>query len=189
MNLRSGTAALFSCLLLASCGDTAVSNVALERHQGDGFSMEVPKAWTKVDPKTVPTPKQGSVALAMTSTDVSSGFANNLLVLKDTVSPTEGGEKMTSRRYSVVNHALTTGAYKEYVKLSEKTVKFSDGDESNLYVFEAKYHAETPKKRFIQTAKICDDKVYLVTIGVELDVKESKKYEDLASSFQCGAAK
>ncbi len=182
-------AALASCFFLASCGESSPSNVALTRFEGEGFSMEVPKAWVKVDPKTIPAPKKGSVAIALTSTDVSSGFANNLLVLKDSVTAAENGEKMTSARYSVVNHALTTGSYKEYLKLSEKTLNFSDGDEANLYVFEAKYHEGTPKKRFIQTAKICGSSVYLITIGVELDVKESKKYEDLASSFECQAAK
>jgi hypothetical protein len=184
--LRSLFAVAASSLVLASCGSTATdSSVSLTNYQGEGFSMDVPKSWTPVEKFAVPTPKNGTVALALTSSDISSGFANNLLVLKDGVAAAENGEKMTSKRYSIVNQALTTGAYKEYVKLDEKTVSFSDGDESNLYVFEAKYNDSTPKKRFVQTAKICGDKVYLVTVGIELGTASSAKYEDLTKSFVC----
>jgi hypothetical protein len=92
---------------------------------------------------------------------------------------------MTSKKYAVVNQALTTGKYEEYVKLDEKEVTFADEDISNLYVFETKYNRETPRKRFVQTSKVCDDAVYLITIATELNPREPARYETLAKSFQC----
>lgn len=94
-------------------------------------------------------------------------------------------EAITSKKYSVVNHALTTGAYKEFVKLDEKTIVFGDKDESNLYVFEAKYNINTPKQKFIQTAKVCGDTVYLITFGLGLSTGATSKYEDLIKTFVC----
>lgn len=172
-------------LFLASCGSGSTDTASLTTFKGDGFSIDVPKSWIAKESKEVPTPKNGTVALAMTSSDISSGFANNLLVLKDTLTVDEKGEKMTSKKYSVVNQALTTGKYEEYTKLDEKEITFADSDVSNLYVFEAKYNRDTPKKRFVQAAKVCDDKVYLITVGVELNSGSTAKYESLAKSFQC----
>lgn len=180
-SLFLGAAAAF---LLASCG-TSTDTSSLTNYKGEGFSMDVPKSWIAKEAKDIPTPKNGTVALAMTSADISSGFANNLLVLKDKLSPAENGEKMTSKKYSIVNHALTTGKYEDFVKISEKEVTFPDGDVANLYVFEAKYNRDTPKKRFIQTAKVCGDDVFLITVGTELNSGSSSKYEALATSFQC----
>ena len=92
---------------------------------------------------------------------------------------------MTSKKYSVVNYALTTGEYKEFVKLEEKVIAFSDKDESNLYVFEAKYNTATPKQKFVQTAKVCGDTVYLITFGLGLSTGATTKYEDLIKTFTC----
>jgi putative heme iron utilization protein len=101
---------------------------------------------------------------------------------------------ITSKKYSIINYALSTGQYTDFVKLDEKVVTFNSADEkekdeSNLYTFEAKYNPETPKRKFIQTAKVCGDMVYLMTIGVNLDVSDMKKYEAFLTSFECSAKK
>jgi hypothetical protein len=72
-------------------------------------------------------------------------------------------------------------------------VTFTDAkgtkDESNLYTFEAKYNPETPKRKFIQTSKVCGDTVYLMTIGVNLSITDMKKYEAFLTSFACAEKK
>lgn len=94
-------------------------------------------------------------------------------------------ETMTSKKYSLVNYALTTGTYKDFVKLSEKSIVFGDGDTSNIYVFEAKYNLQTPKQKFIQTAKVCGDTVYLMTFGLGLSTGATTRYEDMVKTFSC----
>lgn len=185
MKNSSLAAAVAACFLLVSCGSSSTDTASLTKYEGSGFSIDVPKSWIPKDSKEIPTPKNGTVALALTSSDISSGFANNMLILKDSLQPGENGEKMTSKKYSVVNQALTTGAYEEYVKLDEKEISYPDSDVANLYVFEAKYNRDTPKKRFVQTAKICGGDVYLITIGIELNSGSTARYEGLAKSFQC----
>ena len=151
---------LLSCfLLLASCGKTDTSTISTTLFAGEGFSMSTPKTWIAVDKSALPTTQNGTIALALTSADIVSGYSNNMSILKERLT-----EAMTSKKYSVVNYALTTGEYKDFVKLEEKVITFGDKDESNLYVFEAKYNTNTPKQKFLQTAKVCGDTVYLITI-------------------------
>ena len=171
-------------LALTSCFGGEDTNVALTEYKGTGYAVNVPKTWVAVDAKSLPRPKNGTIALAMSSPDISNGFANNLLILKDTLGP-DADPKMTSRKYMVVSQALTSGTYTEYTKLSDDTITWSDQDEGTLQVFEAKYNPETPKQKFIQTAKLCGKDVYLMTIGLALSVTDTKKYTALFESFTC----
>lgn len=174
---------LFLLAFLTSCSGSS-DNVNLTKFEGKGFSLQVPKAWTAVEEKSLPKPKNGTIVAALTSADISNGFANNLLVLKDTLQNTND-TGMTSRKYSVVNAALTNGNYKEYAKLSDSTIKFSDNDEGLVTTFEAKYNNDTPKQKFLQAAKICGKDVYLMTIALAYSTSDTAKYQDILSSFEC----
>ncbi|MDP2103554.1 MAG: hypothetical protein Q8K26_01375 [Candidatus Gracilibacteria bacterium] len=170
-----------SLLLFTSCGTTGDSSLATTPFAGEGFSIDVPSAWVKVEKEALPVTKNGAVVLALTSTEIASGFANNMTVLKEKMS-----EAITSKKYSIVNYALTTSEYKDFVKLEEKSITFTaDNDESNIYTFEAKYNTDTPKQKFIQTAKVCGDTVYLLTVGLNLGTPSTTKYEDLIKTFTC----
>ncbi len=147
---------------------------------GEGFSINTPKTWIAVDKAALPTTTNGSIALALTSTEIVSGYSNNMRKKKKKLT-----DAITSKKYSVVNYALTTGAYKDFVKLDEKVIAFGDKDESNLYIFEAKYNTDTPKQKFLQTAKVCGDQVYLITLGLGLSTGTTTKYEDLIKTFTC----
>lgn len=170
-----------SCLFfLASCGSSTDSNLPTTPFAGEGFSINVPTAWIKVEKDALPAARNGTVVLALTSTEIASGFANNMTVIKEKLS-----EKITSKKYSIVNYALTTGEYIDFVKLGEKTFTFSDNDETNLYIFEAKYNTQTPKQKFLQTAKVCDDTVYLITFGLALSTPSTTGHENLIKAFTC----
>ncbi len=171
-------------LLLVSCGSSDTSNVNLSKFEGKGFSIEVPKTWTKVDDAQLPKPKNGSVVLALTSSDISSGFANNLHILKDTLA-SNADPLMTSRKYAVINSALTTGNYKAYTKLDDSTFSYADNDEGLITTFEAQYSEATPKQKFLQTAKLCGKDVYLMTIGLANSTPDTAKYEAIFKTFTC----
>lgn len=179
-------------LFLASCGsssDTSTSDSSLKKFEGNGYSIQIPSGWIKVDEKSAPTPGNGKLEAAWSSTEIASGFANNMVILSETLS-----KPMTSAKYSSINYALSTGNYVEFTKLDEKTISFPvsenmPADEANIYTFEAKYNPQTPKRKFIQTARVCGDTVYLMTIGINLEIKDTAKYENLFKSFTCGEKK
>ncbi|MDD2891562.1 MAG: hypothetical protein PHQ95_01220 [Candidatus Gracilibacteria bacterium] len=172
---------LLACctFFFTSCGTTDTS-ISTSTFTGDGFSISAPSTWITVDKSALPATKNGTIALALTSTDIVSGYSNNMSIIKEKMT-----EIMTSKKYSIVNYALTTGAYQEFVKLDENTITFGDKDESNLYIFEAKYNMNTPKQKFLQTAKVCGDTVYLMTFGLGLTTGSTTKYEDMIKTFNC----
>lgn len=181
---RHSLAIFLPLLFLTSCFDSSDTNVNLTEFTGSGFVMKVPKSWTEVGKKSLPNPKEGKVVAAFTSTEITAGFANNLLILQDTLGP-DADPEMNSRKYAVVNQALTTGTYKEYLKISDKKITFANNEEGLAVIFEAKYNNETPKQKFIQTAKICGKNIYLMTIGLGLSNNATDKYLAIFESFDC----
>ena len=169
-------------LILASCGwsSTATDDSSVTSISWTWFSMNVPKSWTNVEQKALPNTKNGKIEIAYTSSEISAWFANNLVVLSENLTA-----KTTSLEYGITNYVRTTWSVLDYLKLSETNFKFSDGDESKIYTFEAKYSASTPKRKFLQTTKVCDSKGYLVTVWINLDNTSTSKYENLLKSFKC----
>lgn len=91
---------------------------------------------------------------------------------------------VTSKKYSELNNVQTTKKYLEYTKLKNEAILFSDSDESMLYIFEARYNTATPRMKFLQTAKVCGTRVYLMHIALSLD-KSADTYKDILKTFEC----
>lgn len=106
-------------------------------------------------------------------------FSNNLLILEDTLSHIG-----SSKQYSEQNHIHTKQKYQEYRLIESSPILFADSDESKYYVFDAKYNSQTPKMRFIQTAKICGTRVYLIHFALGFDANINE-YIALSKTFAC----
>lgn len=91
---------------------------------------------------------------------------------------------MTSRRYSELNNLQTKKNYYEYASLKEEDMIYNDSEPTRVYVFEAKYNETTPKLKFIQTARVCGTKVYLLHFTLSPD-KKSDNYISLLKTFTC----
>lgn len=164
---------------IASCW-TSTDDTLTTKYDWTWFSMNIPKSWVKVEQSGLPSTKNWKIELALTSSEINAWFANNLVILSEDIV-----NKTTSSKYSIANYVRTTWSVNSYTKLSETNYTFADKDETIIYTFEAKYSNETPKRKFIQTAKICWNKAYLMTIWINLDNNATSKYEDLFKSFEC----
>jgi hypothetical protein len=91
---------------------------------------------------------------------------------------------MTSSRYSTMNNLQTKKNYLEYGIVKEMDITFSDNETSRLFVFEAKYNETTPRLKFIQTARVCGTRVYLLHFTLALD-KKSDNYSKVLETFTC----
>lgn len=169
---------LSSCFSSSSSTDTS----SLTDFSGSWFSVSIPKTWTIIDNKSkiLPTPKDSSIVLAASSQEVKYWFANNMLVLSANLA-----KATSSKTYSDLNNIGSSKTYKNYLKLDKKDFTFTDWDISSLYIFQAKYNETTPNLKFIQTSHICDMKAYLITIALNIDVKDTSKYEDMLKTFKC----
>jgi hypothetical protein len=172
-----------SCVLFVWCSlpwtQTESKDSVTIIYEGSWFSTFVPSSWEKAENTILPMPVRGSIALAVMSPDVRYGFSNNYIVMADSLDM-----PITSKKYSELNHIQTTKNYLEYTKLQELPIVFWDSDTSLLYVFEARYNKTTPRMKFIQTAKVCGTRVYLLHIAVSLD-KTPDKYIELMKTFVC----
>lgn len=107
---------------------------------------------------------------------------NNLVILSDTLQSEVSGSEYVAQSM--------LWAAREYLSLtleSEEQIKFDDGGSSRLEVFHAKYNEVTEERLFMQTARACGKKIYLMTLGLENDTAADKypQYISFLSSFTC----
>lgn len=107
---------------------------------------------------------------------------NNLVILSDTLQANASASEY-------VEQSMLWAA-REYISLtleSEEQIVFDDGASSRLEIFHAKYNEVTEERLFMQTARICGKKVYLMTLGLENDTLATKysQYTSILSSFTC----
>lgn len=173
---------LLSLFFLTSCTGlptTGEQNSNLTLIEKETFSVSVPKNWAPAQKQDLPTPKNGVISLAYVSADVVSGFSNNFIVLSEKLDWI-----IHSKKYSEINNIQTTKNYLEYTKIIESDIVFPDSDEGKIYGFEARYNQTTPRKKFLQTAKVCGNTVHLLTITLSLD-KKLDPYIPILESFTC----
>lgn len=176
---------LISLFTLASCGDNKPEPLTVNGQDtvlfsGSGFQIQVPENWSSSGSSDVlPAPGNGQVTLISIAPEKKYNFSNNLLILEDTLSHIG-----SSKQYSEQNHIHTKQKYQEYRLIESSPILFTDSDESKYYVFDAKYNSQTPKMRFIQTAKICGTRVYLIHFALGFDANISE-YIALSKTFAC----
>ena len=171
--------------LLSSCSDSTptTKTTGLTEHSEEAFTMQIPANWIVLDKasRTIPSPKQWSVALAVTSSEAVNGFSNNLVVLQNTLN-----YETTSKNFSDLNNIGASEDYYSYTLDSTKDLTFNDDEVSTLYSFTAQYSASTPKLRFLQTGRICEKKnSFFLTIALSENITDTAKYEDILKSFEC----
>ncbi len=183
---------LFLWVFMTSCGsDEEVSSSTdnnqakkwLTAFEDDSFSIGIPAAWTILENTNtlLPKPHNGEVVLASSSPEITAGFSNNILILSQ-----ELNEAVSSKDFSLLNHVWVQREYSDYIKLDSKDIEFNSGDESMLYVFEAKYNTDTPRLKFIQTAAVCKNtRAYFMTIALPTTLKDTAKYEAILKTFSC----
>lgn len=171
-------ASLSSCSLPGTTAETP-SAAGLTPVSKWTISINLPTNWIETKASDLPTPKTGQVALAYTAPESTKGFFNNLVIMEDDLTGL-----ITSKKYSEVNQLQTSRNYLEYTKLQDEALLFADDDESRVYVFEAKYNQTTPRMKFVETAKVCGKKVYLLHFSITLD-KSPDAYKELLKSFAC----
>lgn len=170
---------LFSCS--SSSDEDKVTWLTI--HDWINFELSIPTNWNIITKESniLPNPKNSQIELAVSSDELKYGFSNNLLILWQKLD-----KKVTSLDFSLLNNVWSTKEYLEYLKLESKNIEFADGDKSNLYIFEAKYNTTTPKFKYLQVWKVCNQvKWYLLTIALSSDIKDTTKYEEVLKTFKC----
>ena len=182
--MKKGVFLLIITLFLTSCfwwSDTWKIEW-LTLYNWTWFDVNTPSNWNIIEKNSniLPTPKDSTIELAISSDELKYWFANNMLILSQNLE-----KVVSSTDFSILNNVWWSKEYKEYQKLESKEIEFNSKQKSNLYVFEAKYNIDTPKFKYLQTWVVCKNKWYLITIALSSEIKDVSKYEEVIKSFEC----
>ena len=186
-NFLLGSVIILCTFILSGClgfgtTTTGTDDSWLSKYQWVGYTIKTPTSWKIVDKANISSPAHGTLELALRSLVNRRGFMNNLVILSDTL--------QTEASASEYVQQSMLWAAREYLNLtleSEEQIKFDDGSSSRLEIFHAKYNEITEERLFMQTARICGKKVYLMTLGLENDTTADKypQYTSILASFTC----
>lgn len=142
--------------------------------------MPIPSDWTQTGTLiTIPNDSKSRVVLGAVSPEKKYNFSENIMVIEQDMDAIG-----TSRQYSDHNFQSKKSSYHSLSLLKTDTILFADMDDSSYYVFDAKYNTQTPKIRFIQTAKFCGTKLYFLHAATHLGNKIDD-YLALFRGFDC----
>lgn len=159
LSVRNILLVLFTTSLLVACGEETVDDSGLMRYRGNTFEIRVPASWENIGSDQLVTPIRGTIELAMRSQVSNRGFMNNLTILSD--------DTYTEATASEYLQQSVVWASKEYLKTtveSQESLEFDDGEKSRLAIYHAKYNEVTEERLFMQTARLCGKRVYLLTL-------------------------
>lgn len=173
---------LIITLSLSSCFNNDKGDWLNQYDKWENFSIRIPNNWEIIDNKDsiLPKPKSWKIELAVKSKTEIDWFLNNILILSEKVK-----ENTDIINYINSENINIEKEYFEYKKIKENEITFSDQKKSKIIIFEARYNNSTPKLKFLQTASICKDKIYYITLAIPKNIDDVSKYEYMLWTFNC----
>lgn len=185
---------IVSLLLLSSCGlpfvwwdeaeipEELVS--AVKTFTWSSMLIQTPTDWSEIWKSQLWAPKTGEIILALKSPDIVDWVYKSMIILQDSLI-----WNLTSMQYSRNDYLVSQKKYSGFRELENTSVKYVDWEESNLFVFEAKYNPDSPRIKFVQSSRICKNwekrVVYNLTIALAPSITDIEKYKALIQSFEC----
>lgn len=176
---------LVSLLLLTSCfwifwWSSEDSGSGLVLSDNSEFSILVPSTWVEMSKNSLPSPKSWSVALALKSQNERQWYTNNLIILKSENTPDTNSRSLMESTESLLKKDLQS-----FALTSKREFSFSDNDTAVMLNYRAKYNPWTTSAQYIQTAKLCGDTSYFMTISVWEALEDYRRYEQILETFRC----
>lgn len=144
------------------------------------FSIQIPESWWAIREDDIPTPKSWSVVLAYSSASERQWYLNNIVVLS---APSLSKETSSSLMKSSVQSLQKN--IENFKIIEEKTVSFVDEQSWTIVSYSGKYNDTTPLTTYIQTARVCGDNNYYLTISLAETLESYERYEYILQTFQC----
>lgn len=142
--------------------------------------MNVPASWDAVDLKTFPVPKLGEVVYALKSSEKRQDYYNNLVILK-----ADRTQDVSSLDLLNASKQILRDSLESYTSIKSEEFNFWDGDKGKILTYSGRYNTDTPTLHYVQTAKICGDTSYFITLSVGEVLESYEKYEYILKSFTC----
>jgi len=156
------------------------TNTGLVLSDTEKFSILIPDSWEVLSWDELPVPNSWTTALALKSQNEVAWYYNNLIILE------------TGKTWATTSRALMSSTKSTLEKnlsnfnlISESDFSFLDEEIGTILTFAGKYNIGTPNLYYVQTAKMCGDTSYFLTISIGSAQESYERYEYVLKSFQC----
>lgn len=168
-------------LLLSSCfwGNTDTKN-GLILHDREDFSILIPDSWQQLDSSDIPTPKSWEVELAYSSQSERQWYLNNIVVIKSPLIWEKTNQSLIKSSLVYLEKNI-----KNFSLISEKNLTFPDESTWTIITYSGRYNSSTPEAVYIQSAKICSDSIYNLTLSLAEKIESYERYEYILQTFRC----
>jgi len=146
----------------------------------ENFSILVPDSWENLPSDDIPVPNTGQTVLAMKSQNEVAGYYNNLIILESENAIASTSQALMSSTKTMLEKNLTS-----FNLISQDSFQFSDEETWTMLVFNGRYNTATPSLYYVQTAKVCGDTSYFLTISVGSEQESYDRYAYVLQTFQC----
>lgn len=176
----------FLLILLSSCSSSINSDIDTEWlniTDSEHFSIYTPSAWIDLtwDKDILPEVDWANIELVRSSSSSVSWYSNNIVILWSSLN-----SKKSSVDYTLLNFLQSSRKYEGITTLKSWNFVFNDWEKSSINISEIKYNTQTPAYKIIQTWRVCkENKAFFLTIGVNLDITDTTKYENILKTFSC----
>lgn len=171
---------LSSCFWNPFSGESQANPTGLVLQEKEGFSLQIPANWKTLSLGDIPTPKTGEVVFAVSSPEQRQGYINNIIILKAPNSLKESSQGLMKNAGNFLDTNLES-----YTLKDEKTLEFTDGEQSVLHTFLWKYNRQTPEIIYLQTARSCGAFNYFLTLSVAEQLENYDRYAEILKTFEC----
>lgn len=168
-------------VFLISCwwADDSPAATGLIIQENEGFSIPTPSTWKTIPNEDLVIPKSGEIALAFRSESPKQWYINNIVILKK--------DNTAISPQAIIESGIQSLEkwIKWYKLISNNEVTFTDNQKGNIITYSWKYSSDTPETIYIQTARVCDDVGYYMTISLTEKLESYDRYEYILQNFNC----
>lgn len=172
---------LFCLFFLISCWswDSSPSATGLIIQENDDFSIPTPSSWEVIPESDLVTPKSWEIALALRSPTPREWYINNIVILKV--------ENTSISAEGIIDSGLQSleKGIKWYNLISKRDITFADNQTGKIITYTGKYSNDTPEAVYVQSARVCGDNGYYMTISVTEQLEDYERYEFILQNFKC----
>lgn len=181
INMKKILLCLSMLVILQSCFWSSESTLTwLSLQESEEFSIQIPESWGAVSQADIPTPKSWEVALAYSSNSERQGYLNNIVVLSTPSKSSETSDSLMKNSIQSLQNDI-----ENFKIIEEKTVSFLDSSSWIIVSYSGKYNTTTPQATYIQTARICWDNNYYLTLSLTENLENYDRYEYILQTFTC----
>lgn len=170
-----------SVLILFSCGSSDNQPIAtgLSLQETEEFSISTPSTWIEISEDELVEPKSGEIVLAFKSPEQKQWYINNIVILKQ--------ENTSISAQAIIESWIQSLEkwIKWYELLSNNDIQFADNQSGKIITYTGKYSDTTPETIFIQTAAVCWETSYYMTISLTEKLESYDRYEYILQNFKC----